>query len=137
MRKVSSRTIMRASIRPAILLALCATAISLSCVGCEDPSAWELKGEVKFIELRELVDAQGGKKGSLDYSISNSGASKIEGCRFAFAFSTDKKKYHFTVVDESSIQSGAHVYGQVAIAYDGAEETGKLADAVIDSVQFK
>jgi hypothetical protein len=114
------------------LATICACAIS-----CADPVAWELKGEVRFIELRETVDGEGAKKGSLDYSIRNTGSSKIEGSSFAFTYSTSKSKYHFTVVDDSAIKGGALVYGHVSIGYAEADEVGKLEDAIIDCVQFK
>jgi hypothetical protein len=105
-------------------------------LGCADPSAWELLGEVRLIELRETVGEGDLKKGSLDYSIRNTGRSTIEGCRFAFTFSTDKNDYHVTVVDENSIVGGALIYGQVSIPYASPGECGNLASAVVDSVQL-
>jgi len=128
-------------IRRRVSIGAAAMAIGLvaCCVlaACMDTSDWKPSGEVKFIELREDVDALGAKKGSLDYRISNGGKSRIAGTRFAFTFATDRKKYHLTVVDANAIASGALVYGQVAVAYDETEETGSLAGAAIDSVQFE
>jgi hypothetical protein len=119
------------------LLAAVAAALCAIVSGCEDPVSRALAGEVAFIELRESVDSSGAKKGSLDYEIRNTGKSKIEGTSFSFSFSTDKRKYHFTVVDENAVESGKLVYGQAAVAYEAADESGKLASAVVDSAQFK
>jgi hypothetical protein len=118
-------------------LFLAVLAAALCAAGCVDPSSWVLSGEVKFIELRESVDSGGEKKGSLDYSIRNTGRSKIEGTSFAFTYSTDKRKYHFTVVDENAVKAGTLAYGHVSVAYDEPTETGKLESATIDSMQFK
>jgi hypothetical protein len=105
--------------------------------GCSDLASWELKGEVKFIGLREASDSLGAKKGTLDYSIHNSGKSDIVRSCIAFTYSTDRNKYHLTVVDTNPIAAGTLVYGQVEIAYDGVDEVGALSGAVVDSVQFK
>lgn len=132
-RSVARRVRARGAVGAALLCALCALAFS-----CEDPASWELCGEVRFIELRESADASSGaKKGSLDYSIRNTGKSKIEGTSFAFTYSTDRRRYHFSVADESQLRAGGLAYGRVDVAYDEAAETGKLEAAVVDSVQFR
>jgi hypothetical protein len=91
---------------------------------------------VRFLGLRERIDAQNAKAGTLEYSISNVGKSRISGSVFAFTFSTDREVYRGTVVDDSPISGGALIYGRVTLAYGSLDETGELADAVVDSVQF-
>lgn len=118
-------------------LFLAALAVTLCVAGCADPSSWELSGDVRFVELHESVDLGGEKKASFDYSIRNTGKSKIEGTSFAFSYATDKRKYHSSVVDENSIRSGALVYGHVSVSYVEAAEAGKLESAIIESTQFK
>jgi len=114
-----------------------AMAAFLLFASCADPASWEPRGEVRFLELREVVDSGGAKRGRLDYSIANSGRSRIEGTTFAFTFSTDTRRYRLTVVDESAIERGALVYGQVSVAYDGPDEAGSLSGAIVDSAQFR
>jgi len=107
-----------------------------SSVACQDPSSWALRGEIRFLGLRERIDAQNEKAATLDYSISNLGKSRIVGSVFAFSFSTDRDVYRGTVVDENPIASGALVYGRISVAYASVEESGELAGAVVDSAQF-
>ncbi len=114
----------------AALLAACAS-------GCWDGASWELKGEVRFVELHESSDSAGAKTATLGYSIQNTGRSMIGASVFAFTFATDMHKYHLTVVDLNVLRSGVRLYGQVSILYDSAEESGALANAVVDLVQFK
>lgn len=123
------------AMRIALALLVCVFASLIA--ACLDESAWKLEGEVAFIELRESLSEEGKKTGSLDYAIRNVGKSRIEGTSFSFSFSTDKKSYHFTIADANAIDRGALVYGRVDIAYDGADESGSLAAAVIDSVRFE
>jgi hypothetical protein len=93
---------------------------------------------VKFVALRERTDAESGeRKGMLDYSIRNSGKSKIDKTSFSCSFATDRSSYHFTVVDDNDLKSGAIVYGHVEIAYADPEEKGKLDAATVDSTQFE
>jgi hypothetical protein len=122
----------------AIVMGAALSAAVLALVAsCTDDSSWEPLGEVSFLSLGEARDAQGIKSGSLEYSIRNIGKSKISGTRFAFRFSTDRRIYHLTVVDENTIQSGAIVYGRTTIAYYEGYETGSLASATLDSAQFE
>ena len=126
--------------RPRSLVhAIAASMAILFCVvfvGCEEPSSWAPRGEVEFLDLKEKADGQGGKTATLEYSIRNSGKSKISGSVFSFTFSTDAASYRCTVVDENSIFPGALVYGRISIAYASLGEVGALAGAVVDSVQF-
>jgi len=128
---------MRKQLRGAVLAVLIATLLAASVAGCCDTAEWELKGEVKFVELHESSDSAGAKTGTLDYSIQNTGRSTIGASSFAFTFATDRHRYHLSVVDLNTLKSGALLYGQVSIPYDSAEESGALANAVVDSVQFK
>ncbi len=105
--------------------------------GCEDASSWAPRGEVKFLDLAEKLDAQNAKTGILSYSITNCGKSKISGSVFAFTLSTDKAKYRYTVVDENGISAGTFIYGRFSVPYVANDEVGKLEGAVVDSVQFQ
>jgi hypothetical protein len=122
---------------PAFRRALCALVIAAASASCRELSGWEPAGKVAFIELRESTDLQGTKKGSLDYSIRNTGRSKIEGTTFSFTFATDARRYHFTVVDENALQPGALAYGRVVVDYCDAAEAGSLEGASVDSTQFR
>jgi hypothetical protein len=121
---------------PALRLALLSAALSFL-GGCHDPSDWEPKGEVSFVELRESLDGTGAKGGSLDYRIENVGKARISGARFSFTFSTDRRAYHQSVESAAAILSGSFVYGTVLVPYVESAESGSLAAAVIESTQFE
>jgi hypothetical protein len=131
----NNRRMIPGAIAVALALAVVASAAFLG--GCEDAVSWTPRGDVKFLDLKEKLNAQGEKTASLEYSIRNGGKSKIAGSVFAFTFSTDVRSYRCTVVDENAIVPGALIYGRVSIAYEAPSETGDLARTVVDSAQFK
>lgn len=137
----TSRRSIFAALARALALAfgfsLAAIASGLALGGCEDPLAWVPRGEVKFLDLKEKLGAQGDKTASLEYSIRNSGKTKIAGSVIAFTFSTDSRSYRCTAVDENAIAPGALIYGRVSIVYDAPAETGDLSRAIVDSAQFR